>query len=338
MDLDDTSEEAVVRDEIRAGEPGAAGVNVPGDDVFLEKLMSFVGREFAESDAGHDPVNEPMIRHWCEAIGDENPIYTDPAAAAASIHGGNVAPPAMLQAWVMHGLKPLPPSGGSAQDELFDLLDSAGYTSVVATNYEQHYERYLTPGDYLSETKVIEWISELKQTALGAGHFFTVLSMCRDQTGELVGTTRFRALKFRPTTREPEVARPARPRPTVTEDDAWWFEACRRHELFIQRCAKCGTLRHPVAPACGTCQSFDWDTVEASGRGALYSFVVNHHPQVPGFDYPLPIGLIELEEGTRLVANLVEVDPSLLSVGMPVEVIFVDHDDALTLPAFRPAD
>ena len=85
------------------------------------------------------------------------------------------------------------------------------------------------------------------------------------------------------------------------------------------------------------CQSFDWDTVEASGRGHVYSFVVNHYPQVPAFDYPLAVGLIELEEGTRLVANVVGVDPADIAIGLPVEVEFVDFDEDLTLPAFHPA-
>ena len=74
----------------------------------------------------------------------------------------------------------------------------------------------------------------------------------------------------------------------------------------------------------------------ASGRGTVYSFVVVHHPQVPGFDYPLPIAVVELEEGTRLVADLVGVDPADVHIGMPVGGEFVAVDDELTLPMFRP--
>jgi uncharacterized OB-fold protein len=76
--------------------------------------------------------------------------------------------------------------------------------------------------------------------------------------------------------------------------------------------------------------------VEASGRGTVYSFVVNHHPQVPAFDYPLAVGLIELEEGTRLVADIVGVEPAGITVGLPVTLVFVDHDPELSLPAFQP--
>ena len=65
--------------------------------------------------------------------------------------------------------------------------------------------------------------------------------------------------------------------------------------------------------------------------------MVAHYPQVPAFDYPLPIGLIELEEGTRIVADLVDVDPADVKVGMAVEVVWQEHDEDLTLPGFKPA-
>ena len=75
----------------------------------------------------------------------------------------------------------------------------------------------------------------------------------------------------------------------------------------------------------------------ASGRGTLYSFVVVHYPQVPSFEYPLAIGLVELEEGTRVVANVEGVDRSDMQIGMALEATFVDYDDELSLPVFRPA-
>jgi uncharacterized OB-fold protein len=130
--------------------------------------------------------------------------------------------------------------------------------------------------------------------------------------------------------------RPLRPRPALTQDNAFFFAGARQGRLLIQRCGSCGTLRHPPRPACVVCRSFEWDTVEATGRGTVYSYVVVHHPQVPAFDYPLPIAVVELEEGTRLVADLVGVATQDVTIGMPVVVDFVAVDEELTLPMFRP--
>ena len=78
---------------------------------FLARLKAFEGREVGEPFVARDPVNQPMIRHWCDAMDDANPVYTDPELAAQSVHGGIVAPPTMLQAWTMRGLRPPPARG-----------------------------------------------------------------------------------------------------------------------------------------------------------------------------------------------------------------------------------
>jgi uncharacterized OB-fold protein/acyl dehydratase len=317
-------------------------------EAFLAKLREFEGEEYG-TDVGADAVNQAMIRHWVEAMGDTNPVYVDPEAAAASVHGEVIAPAVMLQAWVMRGIKGRPATGGSRQDELMQMLDDAGYSSVVATNCEQEYERMLHIGDHLQTRTVLDSVSEEKQTGLGIGHFVTTRVEYSTLDGTPVGRQLFRILKFKPGTGrgaapaasaqsdDAEKPRPLRPRPGLTRDNSFWFEAAKEHRLVIQRCTGCGTLRHPPEPRCGTCGSYEWDTVEASGRGSVYSFVVNHYPQVPAFDYPLAVGLIELEEGTRLVADIVGIDPADISVGLKVEVEWVDHDPDLTLPAFHPA-
>jgi uncharacterized OB-fold protein len=111
----------------------------------------------------------------------------------------------------------------------------------------------------------------------------------------------------------------------------------RAGKLLIQRCKGCGTLRHPPGPVCPSCHSFEWDTVEASGRGTVYSFVVMHYPEVAPFDHPNPIALIELEEGTRLISQLVGVKPGEVRIGEAVQVEFNSFNDGeLVLPQFRP--
>ena len=335
-------------------------VDKAGEPVdFLDRLKRFEGRPTHEPYAAADPVNQAMIRHWVDAIGDDNPVYVDEEVARANGFTGVVAPPTMLQAWTMRGYRgsaaPFlarsgPPAETSAQDELTSLLAEPGFTSVVATDCDQEYRRPLVLGDHLTVSSIIESVSPEKRTALGDGHFVTTRLDYTDQHGELVATMRFRILRFRPRASqeagaraEPRASedvpgpRPKRPRPAITRDNAFFFEGTRQGKLLIQRCASCGMLRHRPGPACASCRSFEWDTVEASGRGTVYSYVVVHHPQVPAFDYPLPIALVELEEGTRLVADLIA-DPAAVRIGMPVVLELVAVDADLTLPMFRPAE
>jgi len=303
----------------------------------MAQLKEYVGRPTAAPFTARDDVNQAMIRHWCDAVGDTLPVYTDPDAAAASIHGGIVAPPTMLQAWTMQGLgqpPPQPAPGERGQNDLLRLLDAHGFSSVVATNCDQEYARYLRPGDRLTGEAVIEAISEEKQTGLGAGHFVTTRTTYRDQHGEVVGTMTFRILKFKP--RPAAAARPPRPVPAMNQDTRFFWDGAREGELRIQRCTACGALRHPPRPMCPECRSLEWDFAVASGRGTVYSFVVPHHPPLPAFgDGPYVVAVIELPEGTRLVSNVVDCDPADVHVGLAVEVTFADQGEVV-LPLFRP--
>ena len=166
---------------------------------FDEQLQTFVGQEIGVLQPAPDEVNIPMVRHWCEAMGDNNPIYLDQGAAEASVHGGIVAPPAMLQAWVMRPYNVARNSGApNPYTELTAVVESAGFTSVVAVNSEQTYDRYLRPGDRLTMRTVIDSVSSEKTTGLGVGHFITTRQDYFDQAGERVGSMLFRILKFRP--------------------------------------------------------------------------------------------------------------------------------------------
>ncbi|MYT70288.1 MULTISPECIES: bifunctional MaoC family dehydratase N-terminal/OB-fold nucleic acid binding domain-containing protein [unclassified Streptomyces] len=294
-----------------------------------EELRTFEGRTAATALDGKDPVNVPMIRHWCEAMGDTNPAYEGPDA---------IAPPTMLQAWTMGGLSGY--EGRSpAHDELFALLDGAGYTSVVATDCEQEYLRPLRPGDAITYDSVIESVSPLKTTKLGTGHFVTTRMDVRAD-GELAGTHRFRILKYAPAQRSSPSGkgRKARPRPVVNRDNAGFWNGVAQHKLLVQRCTDCATLRFPWLPGCNACGGQEWDTVEASGEGTVFSYVVMHHPPFPAFDPPYAVGLIELAEGVRMVSNVIGVPYDKVRIGLPVRLEFLRADEEWELPVFRAAE
>jgi uncharacterized OB-fold protein len=132
-------------------------------------------------------------------------------------------------------------------------------------------------------------------------------------------------------------AGPRRPAPVLTDDNVVFWDAATQGRLVAQRCDGCGVLRHPPRPMCPHCGSLAIDVVELSGRGTLYSYAVLHHPQHPAFDYPLPVALVDLEEGVRVVSNLVDVATADIRIGMRVEVAFEATADAGAVPVFRPA-
>jgi hypothetical protein len=127
------------------------------------------------------------------------------------------------------------------------------------------------------------------------------------------------------------------PRPGINNDTAFFWEGLKNGQLLIQRCSDCGVLRHPPGPVCASCHSFHWDTVASSGRGVIHSFVKMHHPHIPVFEKPNPIGLIDLEEGTRIVGHLVDFNDTDINIGVAVEAVIEQCADDLFLAFFRPA-
>lgn len=322
------------------------------DQKLVEQIEAFVGREYGRVYAWDD-VNAPMIRHWCEMMGVENPLYTDAEFAREAGYKDVVAPPAMLQVWCMGGLDNENYAPGSTDENSFEVLkiiESYGYPAVVAVNTELTFDRYVTAGENLYYTSRVDSISDEKTTGLGTGFFVTLImpfySKGEDGNDEKVGELLFRVFKFKPA----HVAKPEakadkaqaekpvmkRPLPGVSDDTRFFWEGCEEGKLLVQRCTDCQTLHHPPAPVCIKCHSFEWDSVQASGKAELYSFVVMHYPEVPPFDYPNPIGLVELEEGVRMIAGLVGVDPKDLKIGQKLQVEFNRFDDRQTLPQFRP--
>jgi uncharacterized OB-fold protein len=131
----------------------------------------------------------------------------------------------------------------------------------------------------------------------------------------------------------------AKPLPPMTREMAPFWEAARRHQLIVQRCRGCGAYRFPARDLCSRCLSREVEWAPVSGRGAVFSYAVMHQVYHPGFaaEVPYAVVVVELEEGARLVSNLIDCPPREIEVGMPVEVVFDDVDGDLTLYRFRPA-
>ncbi len=127
-----------------------------------------------------------------------------------------------------------------------------------------------------------------------------------------------------------------RPAPILTEDNHAFWDAAREGRLVTQRCAGCERLRHPPRPMCPSCHGLEQEVVELAGTGVVYSYSILHHPQHPSFDYPVVAVLIDLDEGVRIVSNLVDVEPEDVQIGMPVEVRFVPTRDEMAVPVFAP--
>ena len=133
---------------------------------------------------------------------------------------------------------------------MMQILDDAGYTSIVATNCEQTYHRYLLHGEQVAHHAPNSCdVVGPKRTALGEGWFFTVRNVWR-VGDEVVAEMLFRMLKFAPKHRGTRRARARRLRPMISQDTAFFWEGTAAGELRIQHCPACGTLRHPPGPMC----------------------------------------------------------------------------------------
>ena len=131
-----------------------------------------------------------------------------------------------------------------------------------------------------------------------------------------------------------------KPIPVPTEETKGFWSACKRHELVFPRCRGCGTYRHYTYLVCPECSSTDWELVRISGRGTIYSYIEVVHPPTPAYkdDVPYNVVLVEMEDahGLRMMSNLVDFQPQDLKIGTPVEVVFEDITEEITLPKFKP--
>ena len=132
-------------------------------------------------------------------------------------------------------------------------------------------------------------------------------------------------------------ASPSRPLPGMTAENAFFWRSGADGRLRFLTCPSCRYRVHPPGPVCPRCLTKGLRAEPVSGKGTVFAFTVNYHPWIVGFDPPYVIAMVELDEqaGLRLTTNIVGCGASDVSVGMPVEVVFEQHDD-VWLPLFRP--
>lgn len=125
------------------------------------------------------------------------------------------------------------------------------------------------------------------------------------------------------------------PRPQAAWENLGFWEGVKRHELVFQKCKDCGMWVHPPRPTCPRCRSLEREWAPSSGRGKVYSRVTYRESVHPAFKAPYCVILVELEEGVRLISNIVDAEPDEVEIGMPVQVVFEDLAEDLTLAKFK---
>jgi uncharacterized protein len=127
--------------------------------------------------------------------------------------------------------------------------------------------------------------------------------------------------------------------PHIDEESRPWWEALQRHELYVQKCRDCGDMRYHARALCTNCLSSNTEWVKCKGTGKIYTFTVTNQNGSAGFRESLPyvMAYVELDEGLKMLTNIVDCPPEQVRIGMPVEVVFEDVTPEVTLAKFRPA-
>jgi len=134
------------------------------------------------------------------------------------------------------------------------------------------------------------------------------------------------------------MAESEKPLPLPTIDTQPFWDYCKKHELRMQKCSQCGYIRYPPSIVCPKCHYMEAEWVRLSGRGKVFSFVICHYVYDKAFanDIPYAVASIELEEGPRMISNIIGCKLEEIKVGMPVEVDFEDVANEFALPKFKP--
>ena|ERR1700722_16528560 len=128
--------------------------------------------------------------------------------------------------------------------------------------------------------------------------------------------------------------------PLANSDTKPFWDGCLEGKLLLQRCTKCGAYRHPPSPACANCLSEECEWVPSTAHGTIYTFTVVRENRARGWDKMVPyvLAVIDLDEGVRMLTNLVDIAPEAVKIGMPVVATFAQLDGTTKLPLFKPRE
>jgi uncharacterized OB-fold protein len=128
-----------------------------------------------------------------------------------------------------------------------------------------------------------------------------------------------------------------KPLPIITDENREYWEYIKKHELRMQKCGQCEWIRFPVSILCPKCHSMETEWVKLSGRGVIYSYVIYRMAYHPAYqdDIPYVVAIIQLEEGPRMESNITGSKVEDVRIDLPVEVLFEDVTDTITLPKFK---
>lgn len=310
----------------------------------LEKIKPLLNNRVGPYNSWN-PVSRTQIWQWCSAMGDNNPLYLDDEYRAGTEYDKPTAPPTMMQMWSMRDVNGNDAPGSTRDDlyEILQILDSYGYEGVMAVSYDQTFHKYLQEGDQAHHYSSIVNITDLKSTAMGKGFFITQHAEFLDQNEELFAEAFITYFKYLPqkkpkgaSTQSSGVKKINRVHPVENHDHEHFWQGLRDGKLLIQKCDNCGTLRHPPQPMCEECQSTEWSTIESTGEGEVYTYTVMHYPEIPPFDYPNIIVLIDLKEGVRITSQLMDCKPDDVEIGMKVKMKITEVQEDMSLPLFYP--
>jgi len=131
---------------------------------------------------------------------------------------------------------------------------------------------------------------------------------------------------------------PRKPKPRPAPESLPYWQAAKEHRLALPKCEDCSQFWFPPSRTCPHCLSTNVSFQNVSGRGKVFSFVTFHRVYRPAFaeDVPYVVALVELEEGPRVLTNILGVTHEDVRCEMPVEVVFDDYDEEVSIPKFRP--